>query len=1493
MKRIQSFIVCFLLTWFWFTAPAQNNLSAYEYWFNNSYDNRQTFSINSAEEHYFIENIDVSVLPDGVNVLNIRHKDQNKLYSSTLSKIFYKPPVNQELCKNLTGYEMWFNNDYENRQTNSISVSTGHHSLTEVDVSALPNGVNVLNIRYKNPNNLFSSTLSKMFYKPPVNQELSENLTEYEMWFNNDYENRQTNSISVSTGHHSLTEVDVSALPNGVNVLNIRYKNENNLYSSTLSKMIYKKEQNYAGDNAVSAYKYWFDDDYENAVIVELQSPAKQISVLENLDVSHLAMGEHTINFQFQDESELWSVVSTDYVTKTALPTAAFSIIDNVACVNGPIQFVNESIDTDTWFWDFGDGTTSTAFEPEHIFTDIGDYEVSLTATYPESGMENTVTQTLTINPKYETEESVEICEGDVYTWNGLNYSTTGNYTETLASVNGCDSVVTLNLTVHPSYNSQMPSAENIMAHYPFNGNANDESGNEHHGAVDGAMLVHDRFGQPDGAYAFDGVDDYIDLGDWENGGAMSFAFWARWDAFNWYSRIIDLGNGFSSDNIVICNHQDNNNLFFSIFLGGSDTKFSATGITLNHWDFYSATVDDGGLMTLYKNGIQIGQYNGVTPNYLLRTEQYIGKSNFTRNDDEYFEGAIDEIIIYDIALTAEEIQEIYTNSRNYIPPVNLEICSSLTPYSFGTQALTESGTYTETFPTMHGCDSTVTLNLTVLPVYNHTDEVNICEGETYVFGEQTLTTSGEYTKVFESVSGCDSTVVLTLNVNPVYNQTDEATICHGETYVFGTKNLTEAGVYTEVFPSDTGCDSTVVLTLTVNPVYSHTDEVAICQGETYVFGTKNLTVAGVYTEVFPSDTGCDSTVVLTLTVNPVYNNTDEATICQGETYAFGTKNLTEAGVYTEVFPSDTGCDSTVVLTLSVNPDYNHTDEATICQGDTYVFGTQTLTDAGEYTQVFELATGCDSVVTLNLTVNPAYNISTTATVYSDELPFEFGKQSLTEAGTFSESFQSVYGCDSLVTLTLVVKPADVTPPVIVCRPILIRLNSSGHYTLKNSDIQQLTSGTTDNETNYDDLTIQVAPKTFSCIEVGTSVPVVITATDKKGNSGTANTFVEVTDLIPPRIYPVNNLVVTAPEGDCETTIDYPDIQATDNCRIKRLSLINGLGPDAVFPVGVSTERWVAVDNSGNSDTISFEITVLKNPAYPSVDSIISVEILEDSGWFTIQLTGVYDGSDCEDYTLEFLLMLTNENVLESYTLEHVPGEDTAILEALPALNAHGSSRATLTIINSETGKEFSNSFSLIILPENDAPFTFQPVGNLEIFTGDILKVFFNPENGMIFDDVDENDRLELSLAQSNEETLPEWLVFRNDSLIATPSAADTGCVELILVATDLSGEEAFSHFTLCADFPVGINLPENLGVKVFPNPTTGIVYINFSAVSGNEINVSIMDILGKEVLRKNYPAEGQIEVDLSDKVSGIYFLKLKTEDGVELISKIIVSNKK
>ncbi|MEN8247523.1 MAG: serine hydrolase [Bacteroidota bacterium] len=93
---------------------------------------------------------------------------------------------------------------------------------------------------------------------------------------------------------------------------------------------------------------------------------------------------------------------------------------------------------------------------------------------------------------------------------------------------------------------------------------------------------------------------------------------------------------------------------------------------------------------------------------------------------------------------------------------------------------------------------------------------VAICEGETYLLGTQELSEPGSYKELFQAVSGNDSLVNLTLTMNPTYNETQTLSIEYGEEFILGNQILTETGTYTKVFESIHGCDSTVTVNLSV-----------------------------------------------------------------------------------------------------------------------------------------------------------------------------------------------------------------------------------------------------------------------------------------------------------------------------------------------------------------------------------------------------------------------------------------------------------------------------------------------------------------------------------------------------------------------------------------------------------------------------------------------------------------------------------------------------
>ncbi len=167
-----------------------------------------------------------------------------------------------------------------------------------------------------------------------------------------------------------------------------------------------------------------------------------------------------------------------------------------------------------------------------------------------------------------------------------------------------------------------------------------------------------------------------------------------------------------------------------------------------------------------------------------------------------------------------------------------------------------------------------------------------------------TLTKDTTFTALFEEIE---------------FNTPISATICEGQVYTENNFNVSEAGVYTQNLTSVNGCDSIVTLTLNVNPIFNTELSATICEGQVYTENNFNVSEAGVYTQTHTSVNGCDSIVTLTVSVNPTFDTTINATINAGETYAEFGFNESEAGTYIQNLQTEFGCDSTITLVLSVN----------------------------------------------------------------------------------------------------------------------------------------------------------------------------------------------------------------------------------------------------------------------------------------------------------------------------------------------------------------------------------------------------------------------------------------------------------------------------------------------------------------------------------------------------------------------------------------------
>lgn len=194
-----------------------------------------------------------------------------------------------------------------------------------------------------------------------------------------------------------------------------------------------------------------------------------------------------------------------------------------------------------------------------------------------------------------------------------------------------------------------MTSLANLVAHLPLNNNANDVTGNGHNGVVFGASLTTDRFGNSNSAYRFNGSSDYIDLG--TLGGFKTVSLWVKQDFRSGYEfyfghNDFDLFASVAENGILTL--LDNPHGWFR----GSEQMDSHIG----EWNHIVA-ISDGASSKLYFNGANITSARSGTLEPVSDAIVNLGR----RPDNTYhFNGAIDDVRVYDNILTESEIEALY-----------------------------------------------------------------------------------------------------------------------------------------------------------------------------------------------------------------------------------------------------------------------------------------------------------------------------------------------------------------------------------------------------------------------------------------------------------------------------------------------------------------------------------------------------------------------------------------------------------------------------------------------------------------------------------------------------------------------------------------------------------------------------------------------------------------------------------------------------------------
>ncbi len=387
-------------------------------------------------------------------------------------------------------------------------------------------------------------------------------------------------------------------------------------------------------------------------------------------------------------------------------------------------------------------------------YTTAGVYYDNLTTIY---GCDSIYQLTLLVNPIYSFKENCNICDGETYTWRGDDYSSTGIYYDSLTTMNGCDSINQLTLQVNPVYTYTENHSICNGEIYTWHGTDYTSAGVYYDNltTINGCDSIYQLTLQVNPAYTYTenhiicNGETYTWRGtDYSSTGIYYDSFTTINGCDSVYQLILQVNPVYTySENHSICDGE-------TYTWGGTD--YSSTGI------YYDSFTTINGCDSIYQLTLQVNPVYTYSENHSIcdgETYTWHGKDFTTAGvyyDNLTTINGCDSV--YQLTL---QVNPAYTYAENHI------ICEGET-YSWHGTDYSSAGIYYDSLTTINGSDSVYQLTLHVNPIYTYTESHSICDGETFIWHGADYTSAGVYYDSLTSINGCDSIYQIVLTVNSI-----------------------------------------------------------------------------------------------------------------------------------------------------------------------------------------------------------------------------------------------------------------------------------------------------------------------------------------------------------------------------------------------------------------------------------------------------------------------------------------------------------------------------------------------------------------------------------------------------------------------------------------------------------------------------------------------------------------------------------------------------
>ncbi len=211
----------------------------------------------------------------------------------------------------------------------------------------------------------------------------------------------------------------------------------------------------------------------------------------------------------------------------------------------------------------------------------------------------------------------------------------------------------------------------------------------------------------------------------------------------------------------------------------------------------------------------------------------------------------------------------------------------------------------------------------------------SLCGGGSIEVNGNVLSEEGSYMDTLVSVNGCDSIITTKLVFTTSNTYEVEFAICSGDSVLFGNNYYSQPGIYVDTLTSVNGCDSVVLLGLSILPPHVISQEMAFCEGDSLYVNGQFYQQEGTVVDTLTSMGGCDSIVTTLLTFADHYEEVFEHSVCEGDSILLVGQYFSSDTTVVEILQSTMGCDSMLIHELAIRPNIQiSTFDAVICRGE-------------------------------------------------------------------------------------------------------------------------------------------------------------------------------------------------------------------------------------------------------------------------------------------------------------------------------------------------------------------------------------------------------------------------------------------------------------------------------------------------------------------------------------------------------------------------------